>query len=231
MKIIKLAALAATCLLFIIIHLVNPNFFPHLVMLLSHGDILETASYIDSFGLGAIVFSFFLTVFVNAIGFPPAIIFSTANVLIFGILPGILLSCIAETVGVTITFLFLRFFFRDTAAKIIAESRILSNIDRYTGKRGFVVMMIARMVPYFPSAILNAIGALSAISLRDYVLASFVGKFPSTGIEAIIGHDTITHHPDQTRLIVVIVLAVILIVGAWLYEKRVMKHEKIGNRE
>jgi len=122
-------------------------------------------------------------------------------------------------------------FFRDTAAKIIAESKVLSNIDRYTGKRGFVVMMIARMVPYFPSAILNAIGALSAISLRDYVLASFVGKFPSTGIEAIIGHDTITHHPDQTRLIVVIVLAVILIVGAWLYEKRVMKHEKIGNRE
>ena len=48
-------------------------------------------------------------------------------------------------------------------------------------------MLIARMVPYFPSILLNALGALSAMTWRDYILASFVGKFPSTGIEASSG--------------------------------------------
>lgn len=223
MNMVKVAAALAIVLLIIIIHLANPAFFPHLVGLLSRGDIKETAVYIASFGPWAVLFSFLLTLFVNALGFPPAIIFSTANTLIFGIFWGIFLSVVAETVGVTLSFVLLRFFFRDAAEKIISKHRTLANLDKYSGKRGFVVMLIARMVPYFPSILLNALGAISAMSMRDYVISSFVGKFPSTGIEAIIGHDTITHQEDPTRLIVVCIFAVLLIVGAWIYEKRAAK--------
>lgn len=220
MRSVKIGIIFAIILLFVIIHLINPAFLPQLVTLLAHGDIEETAAYIASFGSWAIVFSFLLTLFVNALGFPPAIIFSTANTLIFGIFWGIFLSVVAETVGVAFSFILLRFFLRDTAEKIINKHKTLANLDKYSGRRGFVVMLIARMVPYFPSVMLNAIGALSAMRFTDYVIASFVGKFPSTGIEAIIGHDTITKQEDPTRLIVVIVCAVILIVGAWWYEKR-----------
>ena len=220
---VKAGAVAAILLQFAIIHLADPTFLPRLLAMLSHGDIQETAAYIQSFGSWAIFFSFWLTLCVNAIGFPPAIIFSTANTLIFGIIPGIVLSCVAETVGVTISFLLLRFFFREAAEKIIRKNKTLSNLDKYSGKRGFVVMLIARMVPYFPSGLLNAIGALSAISLTDYVLASFIGKFPSTGIEAIIGHDAITRQEDPTRMIIVIIVAIILIAGAWYYEKNAAK--------
>jgi len=220
MRMVKVIAAFAVVLLIVIIHLANPQFFPHLCALLARGDIKETAAYIKSFGPWAVVFAFLLTLFVNAIGFPPAIIFSTASTLIFGIIPGIVLACAAETVGVTVSFLLLRFFFRDTAVRVISRHPALASIDKYSGKRGFVVMLIARMVPYFPSILLNALGALSAMSLRDYVVASFIGKFPSTGIEAIIGHDTITQQQDPTRLIVVIIVAILLIVGAWYYERR-----------
>ena len=220
MKLVKAGAALAIVLLFVIVHLVDPTFLPTLYGLLARGDIRETAAYIKSFGPWAVVFACLLTFFVNTLGFPPAIIFSTANTLIFGIFWGIFLSVVAETAGVTFSFLLLRFFFRDAAEKIIAKHKTLAKIDKYSGKKGFVFMLIARMVPYFPSILLNALGALSALSLRDYVLSSFVGKFPSTGIEAIIGHDTITGNPDPTRMIVVIVLAVLLIVGAWYYERK-----------
>lgn len=224
MGMVKVAAALAIVLLFLIIHLADPAFLPHLCGLLARGDIQETAAYIASFGKWAVVFSFLLTLFVNALGFPPAIIFSTANTLIFGIFWGIFLSVTAETVGVLLSFVLLRFFFRDAAEKIINKHPTLSNLDKYSGRRGFVVMLSARMVPYFPSILLNALGALSAMSMRDYVIASFVGKFPSTGIEAIIGHDTLTHQEDPTRLIVVCIFAVVLVVGAWIYEKRAAKH-------
>ena len=216
-KIIVFLLIVAT---FLAIHLIEPNFFPYLARNMINGDISDTAEYIRSFGSWAIFFAFFLTLFVNALGFPPAIIFSTANTLIFGIIPGIVLSCIAETVGVTISFLLLRFFFRETAEKLIAKSSFLKNIDDYSGKNGFSVMLVARMVPYFPSAVLNALGALSSISLGAYVLASLIGKFPSTSIEAIIGHDAITHEEDPTRLIVVAILAVALIVWGWRWQKK-----------
>ncbi len=223
MRLIKAGIIAAIIMLFVIIHFIDPTFLPHIWGLLARGDIEETASFIASFGSWAILFSFLLTLFVNALGFPPAIIFSTANTLIFGIFWGIVLSVAAETVGVTFSFILLRFFFRETAQKIINKNKTLANIDKYSGKRGFAVMLIARMVPYFPSIMLNAIGALSAMRLSDYVIASLIGKVPSTGIEAIIGHDTITKQEDPTRLIVVVVLAILLIAGAWYYEKQAAK--------
>ena len=225
MGVMKVGAAAAIVLLFGIIHLAAPGFLPELFALLSTGDISATVEYIRGYGDWAAVFAFFLTLFVNALGFPPAIIFSTANVMLFGIVPGIILSCAAETVGVTIAFLLMRFYFRDAAEKVSIKSPFLSKIDRYSGTKGFFIMLIARMIPYVPSALLNAVGALSSIRLRDYVIASFVGKFPSTGIEAIIGHDLIVKQPDNTRLVVVIICAIVLIAGAWRYEKHVMKAE------
>ena len=217
---VKIVAALLIVGLFVAIHLAAPEFLPEVFDLLSRGDIVETAEYIKTYGSLAVVFSFLLTLFVNAIGFPPAIIFSTANTLIFGIVPGIILSVVAETVGVSISFILLRFFFRSSARKIISKSKRLRSVDKYSTKKGFTVMLIARMVPYVPSGILNAAGALSSMSLRDYFLASLVGKFPSTGIEAIIGHDAILHEEGFFRIIVVVIFAVALIAWAWYYQKK-----------
>jgi len=227
MGVLKVGAALAIVLLFVIIHLIAPEFLPELFALLASGDIPATVEYIGSFGEGAIVFAFLLTLFTNALGFPPAVIFSTANVILFGIVPGIILSCVAETVGVTIAFVLMRFYFREAAEKAIAKSPFLAKVDQYSGSKGFIIMLIARMVPYLPSAVMNAVGALSSIRFRDYVLASLVGKFPSTGIEAIIGHDLIMQQEDNTRLIIVVICAGILIYGAIRYEKRMMRTEVI----
>ena len=59
------------------------------------------------------------------------------------------------------------------------------------------------------------------------MLASLVGKFPSTGIEAIIGHDIIMQQEDNTRLIAVVIVAGILIYTAIRYEKNLMRTEAV----
>ena len=228
MGVLKIGAALAIVLLFVIIHLIAPDFLPELFTLLASGDIPATVEYIRSFGEWAVVFAFLLTLFTNALGFPPAVIFSTANVILFGIVPGIILSCVAETVGVTIAFLLMRFYFREAAEKAIAKSPFLAKIDRYSGNKGFFIMLIGRMVPYLPSAVMNAVGALSSIRFRDYVLASLVGKFPSTGIEAIIGHDIIMQQEDHTRLVIVVICAGILIYAAIRYEKHLMREEAVS---
>jgi hypothetical protein len=223
MKLLKIGAALAIVLLFVIIHLIAPEFLPELFSLLASGDIPATVDYIRSFGDGALLFAFLLTLFTNALGFPPAVIFSTANVILFGMVPGIILSCVAETVGVTIAFVLMRFYFRESAERVIAKSAFLSKVDQYSGSKGFLIMLIGRMVPYLPSALLNAVGALSSIRLRDYVIASFIGKFPSTGIEAIIGHDLIMRQEDNTRIIIVVICAAVLIYAAVRYERHIIK--------
>ena len=230
MGVLKVGAVLAIVLLFVIIHLIAPEFLPELFTLLASGDIPATVEYIRSFGEWAVVFAFLLTLFTNALGFPPAVIFSTANVILFGIIPGIILSCVAETVGVTIAFVLMRFYFREAAEKAIAKSPFLAKVDQYSGSKGFFIMLIGRMVPYLPSAVMNAVGALSSIRFRDYVLASLVGKFPSTGIEAIIGHDIIMQQEDHTRLVIVVICAGILIYAAIRYEKHLMREEAVPQK-
>lgn len=223
---IKLGALGALCLLFAIVYILNPAFWGELWDVCLSGDLRRVADYINSFGPWAMVFSFFLVLCVNAIGFPPAMIFSSANALIFGIVPGIALAWAAETTGVAISFVLLRFFFRDAAEGVIAKHKSLQKIDEFSGRQGFKVMLIARVVPYFPSGLLNALGAVSKMSFKDFTIAALIGKIPSTVLEAMIGHDAVTHGENPHRLIISITLTVVLIGGFFIYEKR--KKKKAG---
>lgn len=216
----KIGAILLIGLLVLMIYVINPRIFIESWQVLISGNMQETVEYIKSFGSLAMLASFFLGVLVNIIGFPPAVIFSAANALVFGIFPGILLSWIAETVGVTLSFLLLRFLLRDVAENIIVKHASLKRIDSFSGKGGFKVMLIARTLPYFPSGVLNALGAVSQITLFDYVLASLIGKLPSTALEAMIGHDALTAGENPKRLLFGIILTIILVVGYWLYSRR-----------
>ena len=180
----------------------------------------ETIDYIQSFGVWAMLFSFCLDVLVNALGFLPSIFISTANGILFGVAPGIIISWLAETTGVVLSFLLMRTILRDSAETVIRKSPYLSRLDEFSGQKGFQMMLIARTIPYFPSGILTALGAVSRISVKDYVLANLIGKFPSTALEVVIGHDAVRFHEHLGRLTVVVILATIVYVVLWYAQRR-----------
>lgn len=220
---VRLILVLLVILLFGGCYLADPKAFHEIWSLLKEGEIISIADYIRSFGKGAAVFAFVLTAVMNAVGFPPAMIFSTACTLIFGIVPGILLAWVAETVGAGISFLFFRTFLRTSAEELIAKNKKLSEWDEKSRTNGFRVMLIARVIPYFPAAALNAFGALSKMSFKDYLLASFIGKFPATAIEALIGHDTVTISQNPHRLGVVIAISILLYVVFFIWDRRSRK--------
>ena len=82
------------------------------------------------------------------------------------------------------------------------------------------MMLIARTLPYFPSGILTALGAVSRISVKDYILSNLIGKFPSTALEVVIGHDAVLFHAHMKRLTCVIVLATLVYVVIWYTQRR-----------
>lgn len=206
-----------------LIHILNPNFYSEFWHIATSGNMQETVDYIASFGAWAMVFSFLLDVLINALGFLPSIFVSTANGLLFGIVPGIIISWLAETVGVIISFILMRTILRSTAEKLIAKSKYLQKADDFSGKNGFKIMLILRTMPYFPSGILTALGAVSKISLKDYALANLIGKFPSTSLEVVIGHDVVNYQQNLDRLMIVIVLVCIIYGAIWYYQRRMEK--------
>lgn len=212
----KVVAAVLLVALFGLIHFFAQDFFTNTFKLAISGNVDGLVEYLRSFGPWAMGVSFFLDVLINAGSIFPSIFLSTANGLIFGLPLGILISWLAETVGVVISFLLMRFFFRSTAEKLIAKSNSLKHIDEASGKHGLEWMAFARALPYFPSGILTAVGAVSSISVRDYIIANLIGKFPSTALEVVIGHDLVNYKEHSERL-AVLVIAVVLIF--WGYKK------------
>lgn len=201
------------------LHFCVDSFFDKTVALLVSGDVNALAEYIRSFGSWAIVVSFLLDVFINAASVLPSIFLSTANGLIFGLPLGILISWLAETTGVVISFFLMRYFFRGTAEKIISTSNSLKNIDEASGRKGLQWMAIARAMPYFPSGILTAIGAVSRISAKDYIIANLIGKFPSTALEVVIGHDLVNFEQHSMRLAILVCVIALLYIVYLRYKK------------
>ena len=100
------------------------------------GDVEALAAYFRSFGAWAMLISFLLDVLINAGSIFPSIFISTANGLIFGLPLGILISWLAETTGVVISFWLTRYLFRGAAEKMIAKSPMLMKIDDLSGRKG-----------------------------------------------------------------------------------------------
>lgn len=216
---IQAAAFALLAAVLLLIYLLEPAFYTTIWQLSTSGDIEETLEFLRSFGKWALIVSFFIDVLINALGFLPSIFLSTANGLLFGVPIGILVSWLAESVGVIISFLLMRFIFREHALLVIKKSRRLQDIDNFSGANGLQLMLMARTLPYFPSGILTALGAISQISLRDYVIATFVGKFPSTALEVVIGHDIVNFQQNMHRLAITVLL-VMLAYGGLIWYKR-----------
>lgn len=212
---IQLGLLSGLVALGLLVYVLVPGFYDDMWELILSGDVQRMAEVLQSYGPWAMVISFVLDVLINALGFLPSIFFSTANGLLFGVVPGIIISWLAETVGVVLSFMIMRYILRDTAHKVIEKSEFLLKVDDFSGKNGLVMMLFARSIPYFPSGIITALGAISQISLRDYIIANLVGKFPSTALEVIVGHDAVLLQDNLGRLTVVILIASVIYFLLW----------------
>ena len=85
------------------IQVVRPDFYTTMLSLTVEGDINGMTAYMASFGYKAIFISVIMVAFVNAIGIP-SVLFLTVNGVIFGLIPGILISWAGEVIGIEISF-------------------------------------------------------------------------------------------------------------------------------
>ena len=202
------------------IYWLNPEPLQKFTQLLVTGDIAGSIDYIRSFGPYAALVSFLLIVFVNAVAVLPNIFILAANGIIFGVWEGTLISWVAEAVGVIISFLLMRYLFHDYAHQLILHNDAMQKVDNFSGKNGFKIMLIARSIPFIPSGLITALGAVSSIRLKDYILATFIGKIPSAWIEVTLGHDITSYREHTFRLTLLILISVFAYMGFLWYKKK-----------
>lgn len=108
----------------------------------------------------------------------PGVLFTTGAGFVFGLLDGTLYVVAGTTLGAAAAFLIARYVFGDRARHYILSHNRLRIISDEFARHDFRVVLLTRLIPFFPGKLSNYVFGLTHFSFRNYVLASAIGFIP-----------------------------------------------------
>ncbi len=117
----------------------------------------------------------------------PGSLITLAGGALFGPIEGTLAISLGSTAGACAAFLVGRGVARPWVARQVAASPRFQAIDQAIAAQGFKIVLLLRLSPIFPFNLLNYALALTRVSFRDYLLASWLGMLPGTVMYVYIG--------------------------------------------
>lgn len=142
----------------------------------------------------------------------PAAPFALAAGLLFGPVLGSATALVGATAGATGAFLLGRALGREAVARL--GGRRLAALDDHLATRGFLSLLVLRLVPLLPFNLLSVGSGVTGLRLRDYVLATAVGIVPGTVAYAAVG-GTITDPASAAFLGSIVVLVLVSVIAGF----------------
>ena len=130
---------------------------------------------------------FILFYAVAAVLFVPGSVLTLGAGALFGVLKGSICVSIASTLGATAAFLIGRHLARAWVARVIAGNERFVSLDNALAAQGWKIVGLVRLSPVFPFSLLNYAFGLTRVTLRDYVVASWIGMMPGTVMYVYLG--------------------------------------------
>jgi uncharacterized membrane protein YdjX (TVP38/TMEM64 family) len=140
-------------------------------------QVLQLLQWLDTQGMSALLW-FVLIMALVVVLLVPGVLFTTGAGFVFGVLQGTAAVILGTTLGAALAFLIARYLFGARTRRFILSHRWLNVVNRGLSSHGFRVVLLTRLVPFFPGKISNYIFGISQVSLRDFVCASFLGFIP-----------------------------------------------------
>jgi uncharacterized membrane protein YdjX (TVP38/TMEM64 family) len=186
---------------------------------LSLGGVRDT---VEAFGAGGPIIYVGLYALVTVL-LLPGTPFTILSGVVFGPVLGSFVALGGATLGATLSFLVGRGIGR-TAVEQLSGRRVRA-IDAFLTQRGFVSMLVVRLVPLFPFNVLNLVSGVTALRLRDYVLATAIGIVPGTVLLAAAGGSI--DDPTSPVFIGAVVGFLLLAVIGGLVARRMRARERV----
>ena len=143
----------------------------------AHEEVLQLLDWLDAQGIwGPLLF---IAVMMLVVVFLlPGVIFTTGAGFVFGVIEGTACVVIGTTLGATLAFLTARYLFGDRSSQFVLRHARLRLVTEEFTLRGWKIVLLTRLVPFFPFKLSNYFFGLTQFSLRGFVAGTFVGIFP-----------------------------------------------------
>lgn len=177
---LPLAKYLAACIVFVAVLTVT------FIYLDAQSHILRLFDWLDELGSWAPILFIVIDVLV-VVFLVPGIVFTLGAGFLFGVLRGAMYVVIATTIGAAIAFLVARHLFSDGASKYLISHPKLKIINDEFTPEGWKIVLLTRLVPFFPFKLSNYFFGLTQFSLRHFVLGTFFGIMPITLTNVYLG--------------------------------------------
>ncbi|WP_275099535.1 TVP38/TMEM64 family protein [Sedimenticola hydrogenitrophicus] len=142
-----------------------------------HEQLLSLLQWVDAQGAWAATL-FILIMAGVVVLLLPGILFTTGAGFVFGLLEGTLYVVLGTTLGAALAFLIARYLFGRRARHFIVAHSRLRMVSEEMTRHDWKVVLLTRLIPFFPSKISNYFFGMTGFSFRGYVLGSLIGFIP-----------------------------------------------------
>ncbi len=157
-----------------------------IVLLDAEPHVLALLDWLDRHRVGGVLI-FTLLYALLVILVLPSFPFTLGAGFLFGLGQGSLLVIVGDTVGATVAFLIARYFLGARLARYAAGHPRLRVINERFGREGWKVVLLTRMVPFFPFKLSNYFFGMAGYSLSGFVFGTLFGIIPITVTNVYIG--------------------------------------------
>lgn len=169
----------------------------------------------------AVVISILLEILVAVLGLFPSIFITAANVAIFGVINGFIVSTIGEVLGAQVAFYLYRYGFRKPIQKRM-KNRWVERIFNHRKEIGFSIIVQGRLIPFIPAGLVTLYAAVSSISGFFFILASTLGKLPAMIIEVLVAYGIM--QLSTMYILIGLVVVVGFVITRWIYKRSTVQN-------
>ena len=142
-----------------------------------HEDVLQLLDWLDALGIwGPLLFIMIMVLVVVLV--LPGIMFTAGAGFVFGVVEGTVCVVVGTTLGAALAFLIARYLFGDRASQFVLSRARLRLVSEELTPHGWKIVLLTRLVPFFPFKLSNYFFGLTQFSLRGFMGGTFVGVIP-----------------------------------------------------
>ena len=142
-------------------------------------------NWVDTYGILAGLIYMLIYAVAVAFSLPGGAVLTITGGFLFGSLWGSICVVIAATAGATALFLIAKTSFGDALRAKAGPA--LQRMQEGFQEGALSYLLVLRLVPLFPFFLVNLVPAFLGVSLRVYVLGTFIGIIPGTFVFATVG--------------------------------------------
>ena len=143
----------------------------------AHEQVLRLLGWFDAQGAWAPLL-FILLMAAVVVLLVPGILFTTGAGFVFGVVEGSLYVVTGTTLGAALAFLIARHLFGPRAREFVMARARLRLVSAELTPHGWKIVLLTRLIPFFPSKIANYFFGLTPFAFRGYLGGSLLGFIP-----------------------------------------------------